>query len=226
MSKLFGLLSVLSIATVLATSSFCAYLFAGGKLNAERIEKIAAVLRGELDSAASSQPSSAPTTQPHTEEEPARPSAEELRVRKKEERLQRALLERAAADAQAQRELVNQALHELVQREEKLQSDRSAWEEQRKKMSAQDQDAGFEKELAMVGKLPPKQAKDHLVRTWEKQKADAVRLLNAMKPSAAQAVLKELKTPEEAAILHELLEQMRLSSASAAPADAEREKTP
>lgn len=226
MSKLYGLLSILSIATVLATGSFCAYLVFEGKLNGERVEKIAAVLRGELDMAAASQPTSAPASQPMEEETHVRRSAEELKAHKREERLQRAILDRAAADTKAQRDLLNQALQELVQREEKLQSEKTAWDDQRKKMTEQAQDAGFEKELALVSKLPAKQAKEHLLLTWQQQKADAVRLLNALKPSTAQAILKELKTPEEAAVLHELLEQLRLSNSKDADVGSGKTESP
>lgn len=210
MGKLYEALSVLSIGTVLSVGAFGALLYFDGSLTGERVNMIGKVLRGEMDDAPANQ--LAGTDTPAAESQPASApsgsSAEELRRRRREDLLLRASLERARRDLMAQKLLLDQALQALIEKQERFSTEKAAWTEQMKKLQDTARDSGFELELTYVSKLPPKQAKEHLLMTWRKSRADALRLLNALKPSVGQQILEQLKSPEEVKVLHELLEQL------------------
>ncbi len=210
LAKLYNGLVILAIATTLAVGAFVGLLFGSGRLTAERIETMAAVLRGEYDEDATD----VTTTQPAEQDEAARPSgtrsAEQVRQALVSEQLRRASLERAARDVDARQELLGHAMQHLLSRQEKFEQDQAAWTERRRKETAALRDVGFQQELRLVGKLSPKLAKEHVIRSWQKHKADAVRLLRGLNESKGQRILEQFKTPEEIDIMHQLLEQLRL----------------
>ncbi|MEP0846848.1 MAG: hypothetical protein HRF50_08515 [Phycisphaerae bacterium] len=214
MSKLYDVLAVLSVSTVLALVGVVGVMYGQGRLDSENVNKIAEILRGE-DAAATSQPTASQPAEAANEPKvpvaagPTSRSTDELREQRSAERLRRAALERATEDLLAQKRLIDQALQELITREEALESEKSAWIEQQKKLREEIQDEGFERELQFVAKLAPKQAKEHVLRIWKKCPADAVRLFNALKVSTGQQILAQFKSAEELDILHELLEQIR-----------------
>jgi len=69
---------------------------------------------------------------------------------------------------------------------------------------------GFKKELEYVSNLKPAQAKEYLIRVWQRQKADAARLLSEIEESRGRRILEQFKTPEELQIMTDLLERIRL----------------
>lgn len=206
--RIYGILAFASLAAVMAAGGLGAYLFGAGKLNATRTERIAAVLRGELDTlpAAASQPSSQPTSAPTSQR--AR-SADEIRQQRREDRMQRAVLERSRRDVAAQRDLLNQSMQDVIERADRLERERKQWTADRERLSNASRDEGFEREVKYVSRLSPQVAKDHVLRTWSKEKADAVRLFTALSESAGKRILEQMKTPEERRIMSELLEQLR-----------------
>jgi hypothetical protein len=210
LAKLYHGLAILAIATTLAVGGFVGRLFGSGRLTAGRIETMAAVLRGEHDEVAAD----TTTTQPAEQDEVAQPSgrrsAEQVRQALVSEQLRRAALERAARDVEARQELLDHAMQHLLSRQEKFEQDQAAWVERKRKETDALRDAGFQQELRLVGKLSPKLAKEHVVRSWQKHQADAVRLLRALNESKGQRILEQFKTPEEIEIMHQLLEQLRL----------------
>ena len=100
-------------------------------------------------------------------------------------------------------------MQHLIGETEQFETQRKAWLEQQQRMRESNADEGFNRELEYVRKLPASQAKDHLLKVWEKEKADAVRIIAAMKPADGKRILEQLKSPQELEILHELLEQIR-----------------
>lgn len=215
LSKLYSGLSIIAIATLLALGGFVAYLFSAGKLNSARLDSIAAVLRGQIDAAAPSTPADAGHAPPTSQRAPdsavaaAGRSIDEIRQQRVREQITRATLERATADLTARQNLLNQSLQHLISLQEEFEKGKSTWMTQKKKLSETVKDEGFLRELQYVGKLTPKLAKEHVIRTWQKQKADAVRLFVAIDPGKGQKILEQFKTQEELGIMHELLEQLR-----------------
>lgn len=209
MSKLFNAAAIVSLATLLASGGFVGYLFGTGRLSTSRLSAIARVLRGDKDDqgAKASEPPTG-TTQPA--EAPRGHTSEEAQALRKHEYLERLRVERALSDLEAQRRLLDQVMQHVVSEQERLSEDKTTFETQRKQVSDTAHDEGFRKELDYVGGLAPRQAKEHIVRVWRKQKADAVRLFMALDVSKGKRILEQLKTPEELQIQTDLLEQVRV----------------
>lgn len=210
-AKLFNTVATIALASVLAAGGFVGYLVGTGKLNAARVELVADVLRGKLDQLPD--PNAVPASQPTTQaarEVPRAPTEDEVRELRKREHLERLAAERAVRDLEAQQRLLDQALQHVLQEQEKLALEKSEFARQREQIKVAAHDEGFQKELELVSGLAPRQAKEHVVRLWERQPADAVRLMNAMDEGRARRILEQFKTPAELSIQTDLLEQIRL----------------
>ncbi len=217
LGKIYNLVAPLAVALVLAAGSFVGFLFGSGRLTATRLERIAQVLRGELDA---TPPPAAPTSAPA---EPAAGSgarvrpAEEVRAARRRDHLESLRIERAKADLEAQRQLLDQALQRVVTEQERLAEQKARLaEEQKPKAAPTGPDVGFEKELEYVSGLNPRQAKEHVLRVWRKHPADAVRLFAALDVSRGRRILEQFKSPEELQIVSDLLERVRLQRSSEA----------
>jgi hypothetical protein len=206
---MFNLASTLALAALLAGGGFVGYLYATGKLNAQRVELMAGVLRGEFDEQTAEEDDSAVVGEPEAEEVRAS-SADEVRALRERQHLERLEIERALADLEAQRRLMSYAMHEVVTEQESLEDEQAAFMERREQILTAAEDQGFQKELEYIESLQPRQAKEHIVRVWKRSKADAVRVFIALDPSRGRRILEQLKTPEELEIMTDLLERIRL----------------
>ena len=213
MTKLLNAIGALALATLLASGGFAGYLFGTGRLSAERLETLAGVLRGEFDDASADDPVAAvaPTSAPALQVTLS--TQEELQSARKRERLELLATERAVRDLEAQRRLLDQILQHVVQEQERLLIEKKEFAEEREKINTAARDEGFQKELELVSGLQPRQAKEHILRLWQKQPADAVRLLSAMDETRAKRILEQFKTADELQTQTDLLEQIRLQGA-------------
>jgi hypothetical protein len=209
--KLFNTLSIVALAVLLAGGGFAGYLFGTGKLDGARIEKIAAVLRGELDEP--TDVAAADEAAAEVAEETAGPTAttaEEVAAIRRRQHLESLLAERAARDLEARRLMLDQTMQHVVEAQEALERQQERFAHQQDAIVETRLDEGFRKELEYVASLPPRNAKEHLVRVWRKQPADAVRLLVEMDASRGRRILEQLRTDEELEIQTDLLERIRL----------------
>lgn len=210
LSKLYGLVAIMSVAALLAGSGFVGYLIYAGKLTEGRLDLVASVLRGELDDELDSEDAETDAAAGADEAEHVVRSSEEIDAARRHQQMQSAVLDRAAADAGARQGLVDQTLQHLVKLQEQFRVEKEEWVKRKETLAADARDRGFLKELEYVGALSSKQAKGHIVRTWEKNKADVVRLFMAISSKKGKRIMGELKSPKELELLHELLEQLRL----------------
>ncbi len=217
--KLYNVLAVFSIASVLALGSFTGYLFAAGRLSGSRLDQVAAVLRGELDGVA---PTSAPA-EPHGAtagaDEATSPSGHGPDEQAgasggaAEGDLRRHWLERTRHDLAAQQQLLEQTLQLAQNQQQEVRQDLALI--QKEKTAAPADDAGANRELELIAGLPPKQAKEHILNVWRNSQADAVTLLMALDVSKAKRILAQMKTPDEQNIMSQLLDQLRVRQADA-----------
>lgn len=232
LGKIYGALSIFSIGSLLAISAFVGLLFATGKLDAARLERLGAVLRDEAPDEPAEATSQPAPEQPASQPTSGRQSAQEVKDQRQQEQLRRAALERALRDVVAQRELLEQSLHELVSRQEEFEQARAAWIEQQKKLQATAMDDGFARVVELVGKMDAKKAKEYVVREWAQNRADAIRLLNALKPSKVNEILGTFKSAEEFDLMHGILEELRMQNvqvqlpSQGGPAAAQRGPNP
>ena len=208
-AKLYNTLALAAIATVLAAGGFSAFLFGSGRLNAGRIDSIAAVLRGEYDE------SDEDAELEPAEEEDAAPtesrarSADEVRAARQRDQLRHHVLERAKCDVEARQRLLDQSLQHVLDEQQRLATERSEWTDQQDRMTGRVQQDGAKRELELVAGLPPKQAKEHIVRLWNKNHKDAVALVMQLEVSTTKRIFASMKSAEEQKIMSELLEQLR-----------------
>lgn len=222
LGKVYHILSIVGIATMLAWMAFFGYLVLFEGLDAERSKTIGAVLRGELDDyweqQAAAQQADSETAMADTEPNPPdapqedakTPSSEEVQAQRQEQSLRGHLLDQQIRVLRSQKELVDQALQELLGREEKFKQDVARFETLRTESIAALREEGFQQELEYLSSLKPDQAKEHLIRTWEKHPQDAVRLFKELDVDRGKRILERMKTPEELEIMSALLEQLRL----------------
>lgn len=228
MTKLYHLLAIVSIPLLLAGSGLVAYLAYAGRLSGPTLAAAAEALRGVGPKpAAAAQPlAPQPAAADPAVAGAARPSAESLNTARRAERLQRAVLERAASDVAARQALLDQSLQSLLKLQESVSQQQKSLTAARERQSADGRNDGFAREVEYVAKLSPKLAKEHVLRTFRSAKADAVRLFMALQPAQGQRILEQFRTPEEIDVMHDLLEQIRIQEAPSTPASGTTEDGP
>lgn len=206
LTRLYNLLAMIAIATMLASGGFVGFLFGSGRLSGAKLQTVAAALRGELvrppeqTGAADAQATSQPTSQP----------AGDARENRGRDFLAAQVLERAKRDVEARQRLLDQTLQNLLTERERLTEQQTVVSEGNKKRAAADVDSGSKREVEFVAGLAPAQAKEHILRLWKKQPAEAVRLFMQLDVGKGKRILAQMKTPEELEMMSQLLEQLRL----------------
>lgn len=205
MDKLRQLFGIFAISTMLASGGFVGWLFYSGKLNAERVETIAAVLRGEHDAAETDvvEPEEAA---PEPAEAARAMSAEELRQMRLRQREMRARADRELRNVEAQRELLESARADLLAAEERFADRKASWLETQQKLAQESEDAGFQQQVSTLERLSAKQGKSFIEAQWPQNQGEMLRLLAALKPSKRAEILAQFKDPSEIATLNQILE--------------------
>lgn len=209
--KMFNLAGGIALAALLAMGGFVGYLYGTGKINATRVDRIAAVLRGELDELPTESVGEADVdAAPDAGSEPRARTSEEVQANRRREHLESLRLERAARDLEAKRRLLDQVMGDVVRGQEALAAREEEFEKKRKYVLDAAMEEGFQKELELVESMSPRQAKEHVINVWNRHKIDAVRLMAEMDTGRARRILETFKTPEELEIQTDLLEQIRV----------------
>jgi hypothetical protein len=211
LTKLFNLVAVVSIGTLLALGGIVGYLSGSGQITPQRWQWMLEVARGEHDEVLTPQEAADPNAPVQQEDEAIflRDQRESnLRDRIRAKHLLDAQVERALKNVVARQELLDQAMQELLNKQDSFASSKEQWKDQRSKIMNADQEAGFKQELETVASLDSEQAKTHLVMKHATDPASAVRLLRALPVGKRKRILAELKTPQETKLMHELLEQL------------------
>ncbi len=210
--KLFSLVSGLALALLLAVGGLAGYLWGTGELDAERVELIAAVLRGEFDPSDGGEAEAVEITEEDEDAgETVRATTEEESDRLREQAYLDSLeLERAARDLEAQRRLVDQALQNVVKEQERLKWQESQFEEHREKVVEEAVDQGFEKLLEYINGLKPRHAKEYVISVWRDKPEDVVRLFLEIDVRKGKRILEQFDTENDAErkIYTDLLEQI------------------
>lgn len=208
LGKVYSLLGFLGVALLLGGGALAGYLYFTGALSADRIAQISAILQGK-EVGAASQPAATQSAASKPEALSGERPVDEIKRQRREDRIQRALLEQSKADVVAQRELLESAMHDLIVRGDRFDTDKKRWDDARKIADKKERDEGFDQYMEFFRKLPAAQQKEELVATWKKDKAGGLRIMNMLKPTEGKKVLELMKTPDEAEIRHDLLEQIR-----------------
>lgn len=197
--RLYHILALLAMINLFAVAGLVGYLFASGRLNAERVDQIAVVLRGEFPKAPEPV-----ATRPADGAVPERSRDEIARIEAK--RKFYALIADRQQRELADRQTLNQRIQFDVNAQmEQIQAKAQQIEEQKTKLREEVQQDGFTQALAMYSDMEPKLAKDVLIT---KKDADVVQILTQMDPVPRKKIINSCKTQEEKAWIGRIVTQM------------------
>lgn len=208
LQKLYGALAIFAIATMLASSGLGGYLVLTGKLNADRVDLMAKVLRGEFDSQPADESDTDTIDEQPIPEKTVADDPKALSQQRRDDQVRRALVERAKREMEAQHELVQHTMKELVTRTEQLDAARDKFEEQKRRFTGEAQDEGFRVLVEQVAGMRADQGKNFIMNQWSKDPARTVAVIKALKNRDKKQIFEKMKTPEEERVLFELLEQL------------------
>lgn len=212
LKRLFNMLVLVALVNLFSLIGFVGYLFATGRLDKDRINQVAMVLRGEFDEEDS------PTTQPSGEQEtaPIR-SAAEIAQANERSHYGELLSERYLRQVEDRRRLsedtrieVDRLLEEIGRREKRVQKQLEA-------IRQENELTGFQKQLDVFARLDPTQAKDLMMK--EMKEADVVHLLMAMDENRVPKIINACRTDEELSWIGRILNQIGQMQESATGVD-------
>ncbi|MDM8004985.1 MAG: hypothetical protein QUV05_02375 [Phycisphaerae bacterium] len=202
LKRLYHLLALVAMINLFAVAGLIGYLFASGRLNAERVEQMAVVLRGEFPT---SQPAVA-SSRPAERDRNAQPSGEEI-VRRQEMKELLALKDSRRARELRDRDLLDKRIQlETRQLIEKLERKENELKQQKQILEKEGEQAGFDRQLNLLSKTEPKLAMQ-LLKNQIKE-PDAVQLLMKMDENRVKAIINACKTEEDRAWIGRILNQI------------------
>jgi hypothetical protein len=216
--SLIHLVSALAIVNLLAVIGAVGFLFGTGRLDADRVERIAEIILGEDEE--ETEEIAAEIEQPDEKEQ----AQVKLARAREESDLIRRMFERQERETRDRQRLVDAMMLDVTRRQEELADDRELFDEQQRNLREERLQSGFQKELELLEAAKPKVRRD-LLRA--KSDADAVRLMMEMDSRAGKQVVDACKSPQEkvwiSRILYEIetLNEPRTASAGANEQDAQ-----
>ncbi len=209
MKRLYHILSLMALIGVFAIAGFAGFLFATGRLSAQRIDQIGMVLRGELPKPA------APATQPAAPAvQPSRAEIAHLQAQKEYFELAG---ERLRTESEQRRALDQRIQLDITRQREELETRRQESKPARKRPSAQPaaqaEAAGIEKELELFASMEPKMGRDLLMK---RKDPDAIQVLMRLEPFRVKKIVDACKTDDEKAWIGRILNQIHNMDSEAA----------
>ena len=207
-----ALLALLNLAVV---GALIGYLASSGRLTAEQVEQIAAVLRGQMPEPQEARAESA--------EDVAAPrkSAESIDQEQMDEELARMRADRRRAELQQQAATIASARLEVTRAREALERSRAEFTAQAKKREKKEESESFKKELDLLSSLKPKVAVGYLL---DKPPEDAAALLLVMQTRKAKRLMEAARAPAQKRAMSEILQAMREMSPGQAESLIKRSK--
>jgi len=221
MRSFWTVISVVLLINVLALAGFGVWLYADGRIDEDRLERVVDMFSMKVaDEAAVKEQDD---IKKNREAEAAREAARLERVadgpaqlaqqivedqEKDEIALQR--MERLKRDIQDLQRTNDMARRLLAEERAKLHTDRKAFEDALAAAKKKHEDEDFKQAVKMYEQLRAKQSKEMFQQLMAQQKTDQVlEYLAAMQLRKAAAVLKEFKTTPEIAQATELVQRLR-----------------
>jgi hypothetical protein len=200
MKRIYHLIAMLALIHLFALCGFVGYLFSTGRLDRERIEQIAVVLRGEF-------PKAEPEALTPAAEPPPIRSAEEIARSQERQRFYEMLSDRHQREMEDRRSLilqikmgVDRELEQVEAREKRLREEQAA-------LRQESEMEGFEKQLEFFSRTDPKQAKELLMKPPMKD-ADVVQLFMKMEANRVSKIINACKTQAELVWIRRILNQV------------------
>jgi flagellar motility protein MotE (MotC chaperone) len=214
LKRLYHVLAWLAVANLFAVGGLVGYLFASGKLNAERVNQIAVVLRGEFPKP------QVQTTRPAVEDEKPQTSREELARLEARKRYYELISDRHRRDLDDRNSLGQTIQMDVDRHLEQIQTKEQEITKQTQQVRQAAERGGFQQTLEIYSDMEPKLARDTLKGIKD---ADAAQVLLQMDSGRRKKIFNACKTPEEKAWLSRMMLAMRgldVAQPAAATVDA------
>ncbi len=206
--KAYRVAALLALLHLLVIGAGLAYLAGTGRLTGERIEQMAAVLRGQLPAPQVAQAEeTAPVETPAT-------STDAIERGETVEQIARHMIDRRQAELEQQVTTAQAALLKVTREREAHQREKEEFAVQRRRRATQERSEGFKKDLDLLSSLKPKVAVDYLLA---RSPEDAAQMLLLMSTRKAKRIIEAAKTAgqkKKMAEIYQLLSEM-------APADSD-----
>ena len=212
------LIKILAIAHLLAVVGFIGWLFASGRVNAERLQRVREIFHPTIaqEQALVAETETKAAEQVKLAEEQKRlleaPMPRTEQIVSAERFQQRAALAVRGLQDEQRRLLDDLSSRErgVTEREEALAKRQVDWETSIAEEKERQTKEQFRKAVRLLEAAPPKQGKDWILELVRTNREDqAVSYLDAMNPAKSAALLKAFKGEGEAKVATDLLERLR-----------------
>lgn len=212
------LIKILAIAHLLAVVGFIGWLFASGRVNAERLQRVREIFHPTIaqEQAMVAETETKTAEQVRLAEEQKRlleaPMPRTEQIVSAERFQQRAALAVRGLQDEQRRLLDDLSSRErgVTEREEALAKRQVDWETSIAEEKERQTKEQFRKAVRLLEAAPPKQGKDWILELVRTNREDqAVSYLDAMNPAKSAALLKAFKGEGEAKVATDLLERLR-----------------
>ncbi len=208
MKRLFTLAALVAVANLAALIGLAGYAHAQGWLTQERVREALAILKGEQEETAASQPADAQENLPKSTVE---------RIQRNREIEERYVIElnRREREIQDAWKLLETRQLDMLREKEALEETKKRFAEEVAQRVQQADDSGLQRELSILSGIGPKDAKD-LLR--QKQDADVVWLLMTMDVRKARKIVSACKANDERLWIGRVLSKLHEQDATQAEA--------
>lgn len=204
--RAYDTVALLALLHVVGLGAVLLWLAGSGAVNAEKIRRIAAVMRGEdqpVEAAIDAEEQGRPegdATEPAVEPPSLAASQMDTEIiRREADRVKEELRQRLA--------LNNSILLRVTAERESFKSERESAKKQEQKAKAYRETEGFAKQVAIYDSLTPKTAVQHLLGLGDAD--EAARILLAMKTRQAKKVIEAAKRGEQRQKMMTILQRLR-----------------
>ncbi len=199
--RLYHGLALVALINLFALIGFVGFLVASGRLDEERAQLIADVLRGEGREAepAPVEPGDSPSVP-----QPSRAEIAETQAKKEFFRL---IGERLESEIRQRQELNDSVQLEVLRRLEEIDRKNQRFVQERQAFQEQSQQEGFQQVLDMYSQMEPELAKD-LLRGTTKD-ADVVRILMEMDPNRRRNIINACQDEADRLWIRRILDQVQ-----------------
>lgn len=200
--SIYDAVALVAIVNVVVLGGVVGFFAANGTLNAEKVQKAARVLRGEVAEAVVSMPpaegSKAPKAAPVTSRTAV--SEEEMDLMQREaERLKTEVDQRVA--------LANSIMLKVKTEREAFRREKEAAAKQQEADRSRQHEEGFQKQLQILTSLGPKSALEHILSLNDPDKS--AKILAAMDTDRAKKIVESAKRGDELAKMKVILQRMQ-----------------
>ena len=203
--RVYDAVALFAMLNLLVAGGIIAYLLATGTVDAEKVHRVAAVLRGESQPEVT-EPALEPSQKPVEVVEPAQ-TEDAIAESQMNLEIMRQEAERIKAELDQRLALNNSIMLRVMTEREAFQRENEAAAEREMEAVQQRQNEGFEKQLEIYEGLAPKVAVEHVLGLQDPD--EAARILLDMDTRKAKKIVEAAKRPDQMQQMKAILQRLR-----------------